>query len=136
MVRRKLLFDVCEDYGGGANRCVDAEKFEDRFVLWIVDTGNSPRNLEPALGDLTGNEVVLIFAGYSDQHVSPSYAGLVLGRSLAAVSPQHDVVAEFVGNLFGAMWLLLVTLNDENFVSLVEQPFCEVKPDLAAGLWR
>jgi hypothetical protein len=47
------------------------------------------------------------------------------------------------------MWLLLVTLNDENYVSLVEQPFCEVKPDLAAadnhdvhggflpaGLWR
>ena len=65
---RYLGLDVLKDDVGADHRDIDAELFEQGFVLGIDNAGYGTWHLEPVLCQLTGNQVILIIAGDGNEH--------------------------------------------------------------------
>jgi hypothetical protein len=69
------------------------------------------------LGNLAGNQVILVVAGDSDKHVRPAGAYLCQSSSFAAVTTEADA-PQFIGDSLADTGILL---QHKHLVSFIKQ---------------
>src|SRR5205807_10049056 len=71
----QLGFDQSHQQLGRRHRGVDPKSAEELDVVGVVDPGNRARHVEFALGQLAGDQVVLVVTGGADHDIGTLDAG-------------------------------------------------------------